>query len=60
MRDTPSLSSVDLYETDLTRIMCIRDRAGTALTADRVDLVDEDDRRRLLLGVLEELSLIHI
>ncbi len=30
--------------------------AGTALAADRVDLVDEDDRRSLLAGGLEEVT----
>src|SRR5690606_21870642 len=30
--------------------------AGTAMTADRVDLVDEDDARRMLLGLLEHVA----
>src|SRR3990172_3849193 len=31
-------------------------RAGAALAADRVDLVDEDDARRVALGLLEEVA----
>src|SRR5690606_35542101 len=30
--------------------------AGAALAADRVDLVDEDDARRVLLGLLEQIA----
>ena len=53
------LEAVHLDEQLIERLLALvvaAAQAGTALTADRVDLVDEDDRRRLLLGVLEEVA----
>ena len=51
----PSISDEDLVERLLALVVPAAE-AGAALAADRVDLVDEDDRRRLLRGGLEQVA----
>ena len=46
----------DLVERLLALVVAAEAAATAARAADRVELVDEDDRRRLLLGLLEEVA----
>ena len=46
----------DLVERLLALVVAADRRAAAARAADRVELVDEDDRRRRLLGLLEQVA----
>ena len=53
------LEAVHLDEQLVERLLALvvaPTQAGAAMAADRVDLVHEDDARRRLLGLLEEIA----
>ena len=58
MTPTRGVEAVQLDEQLVQRLLALfmRDRAHAARLAERVQLVDEDDARRLLLGLLEQVA----